>query len=108
MNCYAIAHLRNVKMGEEILSYLENIDATLLPFDGRFVIHGGKKQFLEGTFADDVIVIAFPDLARAQSWYASSAYQDILPLRMKNADGSVFIIEGVNESHRAIDILSSQ
>lgn len=108
MTCYAIGHLRNVKMGAEIVSYLEGIDATLAPFDGRFVVHGGQKHMLEGAFADDVIVIAFPDLAQAQAWYASSAYQDILPLRTKNADGAVFLIEGVDEAHRATDILSSR
>jgi uncharacterized protein (DUF1330 family) len=52
-------------------------------------------------------VIAFPDPVRAQSWYASSAYQDILPLRTKNADGAVFLIDGVDEDHHATDILTS-
>ncbi len=106
MTCYAIGHLRNVEMGAEIVSYLEGIDATLAPFDGRFVVHGGPKHILEGTFADDVIVIAFPDLVRAQSWYASPAYRAILPLRTRNADGAVFLIEGVGGDHRATDILS--
>ena len=105
MTCYAIGHLRNVEMGAEIMSYLEGIDATLAPFDGRFIVHGGQKHMLEGTFADDVIVIAFPDLARARSWYASPAYQAILPLRTKNADGAVFLIDGVDVDHRATDIL---
>jgi uncharacterized protein (DUF1330 family) len=106
MTSYAIGHLRNVEMGPGIVSYLENIDATLAQFDGRFIIHGGKKYMLEDAFLGDLIVIAFPDLARAQSWYASSAYQDILPLRTKNADGAVFLIEGVDEDHHATDILS--
>ncbi|WP_299844594.1 DUF1330 domain-containing protein [uncultured Jannaschia sp.] len=106
MICYAIGHLRNVEMGAEIVSYLEGIDSTLAPFEGRFVVHGGQKYILEGTFADDVIVIAFPDLARAQSWYASPAYQAILPLRTKNAEGAVFLIDGIGNDHRATDILS--
>lgn len=106
MTSYAIGHLLHVEMGSAIVSYLESIDATLAPFDGRFIIHGGQKHMLEGAFTGDLIVIAFPDVARAQSWYASSAYQDILPLRTKNADGAVFLIEGVDEDHHATDILS--
>jgi uncharacterized protein (DUF1330 family) len=106
MTCYAIGHLRNVKMGTEIVSYLEGIDATLAPFNGRFVIHVGQKHMLEGSFTDDVIVIAFPDLERARSWYASPAYRDLLGLRTRNADGTVFLIDGVDDAHRATDILS--
>ncbi|MCB8836476.1 DUF1330 domain-containing protein [Aurantimonas sp. VKM B-3413] len=107
MTCYAVGHLRNVEMGKEIVAYLEAIDSTLAPFEGQFIIHGGQKHMLEGAFAGDLIVIAFPDLARARAWYASSAYQDIQPLRTKNAEGDVFLIEGVDSDHRATDILSS-
>lgn len=107
MTCYAIDHLRNVEMGSEIVAYLEGIDATLAPFEGHFIIHGGRKHMLEGAFAGDLIVIAFPDVAQARAWYASSAYQGIQPLRMRNAEGDVFLIEGVDADHRATDILSS-
>lgn len=105
MTCYAIGHLRDVEMGPEIVSYLEGIDATLAPFQGRFIIHGGIKHDLEGNFAGDLIVIAFPDAERAHAWYGSAAYQEILPLRAQNASGEVFLIEGVDPDHRATDVL---
>lgn len=107
MTCYAIGHLRSVEMGAEIVAYLEAIDATLAPFEGRFIIHGGQKHVLEGAFAGDLIVIAFPDLEQARAWYASSTYEDIKPLRTRNAKGDVFLIEGVDVDHRATDILSA-
>jgi uncharacterized protein (DUF1330 family) len=78
MTGYAIGHLRNVNMGSDIVAYLETIDATLAPFQGRFIIHGGEKEQLEGTFPGDLIVIAFPDRQAASAWYASPAYQAIL------------------------------
>ena len=31
----------------------------------------------------------------AHEWYASPAYQEILPLRTRNIDGSTLIVEGV-------------
>lgn len=107
MTCYAIGHLRNIDMSPEITAYLHAIDATLAPHEGQFIIHGGRKHPLEGTFTDDLIVIAFPDLARAEAWYASPAYQEILPLRADNAEGEVFLIEGVDKDHRATDLLPS-
>ena len=105
MTCYAIGHLREVAMGPEIVAYLEAIDATLAPFSGRFAIHGGQKHMLEGTFVGDLIAIAFPDMAAARAWYASPAYQDIRPLRTRNAVGEVFLIEAAEPGHVATDIL---
>lgn len=106
MTSYAIAHLRTVEMGPDIVAYLDAIDATLAPFGGQFIIHGGKKYHLEGAFTGDLIVIAFPDRARAGAWYATPAYQKILPLRTDDAEGQVFIIEGVDADHIATDILA--
>jgi uncharacterized protein (DUF1330 family) len=105
MTAYAIARLRNVKMGPEIRAYLSRIDATLAPFEGRFIIHGGPKFELEGSWPEDLIAIAFPDLARARAWYESPAYQEILALRTGNSSGDVILIEGVDPDHKATDIL---
>jgi uncharacterized protein (DUF1330 family) len=106
MTSYAVGHLRNVEMGPDIVAYLEAIDATLAPFQGRFIIHGGEKEELEGAFPGDLIVIAFPDRQAASAWYASPAYQAILPKRTGSSQGDVFLIDGVDEDHHAADILS--
>jgi uncharacterized protein (DUF1330 family) len=106
MPAYAVAHLRSLKMGPPIVEYLERIDATLAPFGGRFLIHGAKAEVLEGEWPGHLVVIAFPDLARARAWYASPAYQAILRLRTDNADCSAFVIDGVPENHRATDVLA--
>lgn len=107
MTCYAIAHVHHVEMGEEIASYLGGIDATLVPHQGRFIIHGGEKHHLEGTFKGDLIVIAFPDRARAQTWYDSPEYRRILPLRRWHSRGDVFLVDGVDPDHKATDILTA-
>lgn len=106
MTTYALAHLRNVTMGPEIVAYLQAIDATMAPFGGKFVLHGdGNKRVLEGTFSGDVIMLSFPDRKAAEDWYGSPAYQAILPLRTQNSDGDVLLIDGVDEDHKATDIL---
>ncbi|WP_137153612.1 DUF1330 domain-containing protein [Rhizobium sp. FKL33] len=106
MTAYAVAHLRNITINPGIIDYLTGIDATLAPYDGRFIIHGGPKDELEGRFADDLIVIAFPDLAAARSWYRSAAYQALASLRTQAADGDVFLIDGVDPDHKATDIIA--
>ena len=105
MPTYAIAYLQDVRFGPDIVAYLQSIDATLAPFDGRFLVHGSPAQALEGPFSGDVVIIAFPDQAQASAWYASPAYQAILPLRTRNARGWVVLVDGVGEGHRATDLL---
>ncbi len=85
MTAYAVADLHRVTMGPAIVEYLEKIDATLAPYGGRYIIHGGRKTVLEGDWAGDLIVIAFPSMQHARDWHASPAYQAIMPIRHKNA-----------------------
>ncbi|WP_432924467.1 DUF1330 domain-containing protein [Microbispora sp. CA-135349] len=106
MTAYAIAQLRDVNLGDDIVEYLRRIDATLEPFGGRFIIHGGEPEVLEGTWKQTLIVIEFPDLGRARAWYRSPAYQEILPLRTRNSSGDAVLIEGVDEDHKATDVLA--
>jgi uncharacterized protein (DUF1330 family) len=108
MNAYAIAHLRSVDQNQEILRYLERIDATLEPFGGRFIIHGGQADVREGEWPGHLIVIEFPDRDSATGWYESPAYQEILPLRTDNSEGAAIIIDGVPRDHRATDVLSAE
>jgi len=106
MSAYGVANLREVEIGPAIVEYLERIDATLRPFGGKFVIHGGAAELLEGSWKGDLIVIEFPDRATARAWYASAAYQKILKLRTDNAVGDVILVDGVSEGHRATDVLA--
>ncbi|MGA0613820.1 DUF1330 domain-containing protein [Paracoccus sp. KR1-242] len=107
MTAYAVGQLRNVQINDGIVDYLQGIDATLAPFEGRFIIHGGARETLEGNPTDDLIVIAFPSKGAAQAWYASPAYQALIPLRLQGAEGDVYLMEGVGAEHRATDILDA-
>jgi uncharacterized protein (DUF1330 family) len=106
MKSYAIGLLKDVQVGPDIVEYLERIDATLEPFEGRFLIHGGRAEILEGSSPGEVIVIEFPSRQSAADWYASDAYQDILPLRTENSDSTAFLIDGVGADHKATDVLA--
>ena len=105
MTAYAIARLRNVNMSPEIAEYLAHIDDTLVPFQGQFIIHGGKRKVVEGEWAEDLIAIAFPDFDHARAWYEAAAYRRIVALRTENSTGDVILIEGVPLDHKATDIL---
>lgn len=101
MTAYAIAHIRPGAVNEDVLRYIEAIQATMEPFDGRFLVHGREVEVLEGPFPGTVIVVGFPDLERARAWYASDAYQAIIPLRTDHIPGEVILVEGVPADYDA-------
>ncbi|MBW9205394.1 DUF1330 domain-containing protein [Mumia sp. zg.B53] len=105
MTAYAIAHIREITMGPDIVEYLERIDATLAPYGGRFLVHGADVRTLEGEWPGDIVIIAFPDHDHATRWYESDPYQAILPLRTENSDSVAILVDGVGDDHRATDIL---
>lgn len=105
MSAYAVGLLKDVVFGPDIVGYLERIDETMKPYCGRFLLHGQQPEVLEGSLPVDVVVIEFPDIEHARRWYASPAYQQILPLRTRNAASVVFLVDGLPEGHLATDIL---
>ena len=105
MPAYAVAHMRQVTMGPAVVEYLQRIDATLAPFGGRFIVHGGDVEVLEGRWPGHLIVIEFPDRGRASAWYNSDAYQQIVALRTDNSDSDVILADGVGSEHQATDVL---
>ncbi|MEU4473490.1 DUF1330 domain-containing protein [Micromonospora sp. NPDC023888] len=107
MTAYALAHLRRAPVHADVLEYLERIDATLAPFGGRFIVHGGPVEVLEGSWPGDLVVIEFPDSARARSWYHSTAYQEIKPLRTRHLAGEVILVEGVDANHSSAELAAA-
>lgn len=103
---YAVAYLREVEVGPEIVDYIERIGETLAPYGGRFLVHGGKITPVEGTWDGDLVVLEFPDRDAAEAWYASPAYQAILPLRIERSRSIACVVEGVPTGYRAVDKLA--
>jgi uncharacterized protein (DUF1330 family) len=96
MTAYGIAHLKTTSEHDDILEYLERIQATLDPYGGRFVIHGGPVTVVEGSWPGTLVAIAFPSMTHLREWYDSPAYQEILPLRTDHLEADVIMIEGVD------------
>jgi uncharacterized protein (DUF1330 family) len=99
MTAYAIAHLHDPRPHPEVVEYLERIQATLVPYRGRFLIHGAAPEVREGSWPGTIVVIEFPGMDEGRAWYESPAYQEILSLRTDNINGDTFLIEGVQPGH---------
>ncbi|MCX4548619.1 DUF1330 domain-containing protein [Streptomyces sp. NBC_01387] len=96
MTAYAVAHLRPADhFAEDVFVYLENIQSTLDPFGGHFLVHGAQLEVREGKWPGTLVVIGFPGIEEARAWYDSPAYQELLPLRTGHVDGDAVLVEGV-------------
>ena len=105
MPIFAVAHMRQVTVGPDIVEYLNRIDATLAPFGGRFIVHGGEADVPEGSWPGHLILIEFPDGDHLRRWYDSPAYRKILHLRTDNSARDVIFVDGISTDHRAADVL---
>lgn len=99
MTAYVIAHLQDAAPHLEIADYIERLPGTFEPYGGRYLVHGTQHEALEGSWPGAVVMIGFPSIDEARSWWDSPAYRAIAPLRSKHIDGDIILVEGVPESY---------
>lgn len=95
MKAYVIVE---VKVHDPALyeEYKKLTPASLLPFGGRFIVRGGITESLEGQWAPGrIVVLEFPDMEKAKSWYNSDDYTAAKVIRQRSAHTQMILIEGV-------------
>lgn len=105
MAAYAVAHMRSVNWNASIIEYIQKISRTLEHHDGKFLVHGDNPVVMDGEFKGHLVVIAFPSMEHARSWYFSKEYQEILAMRRGNSDSAVLLVDGVAPGYFASDLL---
>lgn len=76
-------------------TYVEKVTPVVAQYHGKYVTRGGKTVALEGDPPKGrVVILEFPSLAEAQTFFHSPQYQAIVPLRHANATARVFVVEG--------------
>jgi uncharacterized protein (DUF1330 family) len=60
----------------------------------KFRIRPGQVEVLEGEPVDAVVVLEFPTLEEAKTWYYSPVYQEALTHRRAGAKCHAFMVEG--------------
>ncbi|MFD7299082.1 DUF1330 domain-containing protein [Streptomyces sp. NPDC059897] len=103
MTAYAIAVLATTSGAPhpDVLTYIERVQSTFAPYGGRFLVHGKPGEWVEGERLGDIVMVEFPDLEAVHAWYASPAYQEILPLRTDHLPGSMVFLDGVPAAYDA-------
>jgi uncharacterized protein (DUF1330 family) len=99
MTTYLINHLRipNGVPNAEALEYLENVEATFLPYGGKWLALDAPVKALEGGWPGSVVLMEFPDMDTAEKWYNSAEYQAILHLRTDNTIDDLILVDQVGD-----------
>jgi uncharacterized protein (DUF1330 family) len=71
-------------------------EASIAAYGGTYRVRGGAIESVEGApVADRVVILEFPDMATARSWYNSPEYQAALQIRLAAARTTrMFFIDG--------------
>ncbi|HYY99011.1 MAG TPA: DUF1330 domain-containing protein [Pyrinomonadaceae bacterium] len=95
MAAYIVVEVE-VRDRERYEDYKRLVPPTLAEYGGRFLVRGGAAETLEGDWSPArIVVLEFPDAARARAWWASDAYAPAKRLRQQTADTRMILVEGV-------------
>jgi uncharacterized protein (DUF1330 family) len=65
-------------------------------YGGKVLVRGGATCTLEGGWHPQrIVILEFPDSARAQAWWASDAYRSAREIRQRTAITDMIVAEGV-------------
>jgi uncharacterized protein (DUF1330 family) len=81
---------------ELIKEYRLLAQETIARYGGRYLARGGRVEPVEGGWTPKaIIIVEFPDMARAKAWYQSAEYAEALKVRAHALDRRLIFVEGV-------------
>jgi uncharacterized protein (DUF1330 family) len=82
--------------------YRDLAPPSIALYGGRYLVRGGPATVLEGTWQPArLVILEFPDRARAQAWWDSPEYAPAKALRQQSAATEMLLIEGSPPDGRA-------
>jgi uncharacterized protein (DUF1330 family) len=75
--------------------YRKHTPDAVARFGGKFIVRGGKTRTVEGGWMPSrLVVIEFPNFAKAEEFYDSEHYKPILAMRLKAGKSKAVIVDG--------------
>lgn len=70
--------------------------AAIAKYEGRYLARGGRMETLEGDEESRrLVIVVFPTLAQAKTFYESPEYQEAKVAREGAANGQFVIVDGI-------------
>jgi len=95
MAAYAVFIRESTNDPAEMERYSQLAGATLDGHPAKVLAAYGRQSVLEGPEVEGVVIVEFPSIDAAKTWYNSPAYRDAREHRFKGATYRAVIVEGL-------------
>ena len=86
----------DVKDPARYAEYIKVAPASIAKYGGRYLVRGGQKQVLEGTWQPKrFVILEFESADRARAWWASPEYAGPKAMRQSASTANMVLVEGV-------------
>lgn len=76
-------------------SYKALAPGSIAQYGGRYLVRGGSTTSLEGGWDPErLVILEFPDAAKANAWWSSPEYADAKALRQSCSTTRMVLIDG--------------
>jgi uncharacterized protein (DUF1330 family) len=95
MAAYIISDLK-ILDAQAVETYRTRAAASIARHGGRYLVRSGPFEVLEGAWTPrSLVIVEFPDMARARAWYRSPEYAEALAVRDKALSRNLILAEGL-------------
>lgn len=92
---YIVADIE-IRDPDEYQKYKQQTAATIERYGGKFLVRGGQPETLEGDWKTKrIVILEFPSVEQAKTWYYSPEYSAIKGIRHRSAISNVLLLHGV-------------
>ncbi|MGI9531936.1 DUF1330 domain-containing protein [Lutimonas sp.] len=95
MSAFVIVEIE-IHNPELYTSYTALTPETIENHQGKFIVRGGETKVLEGDHSPQrTVILEFPSMEAADSWWHSEAYTKARKIRQQAATTKMTIVQGV-------------
>lgn len=95
MSVYIVAQ-STIENPEMLAEYARIASPTVVAGGGRILALDESPEVVEGENPlPRTVLLEFPSREAFRAWYDSAEYQDVLPLRLESAPGSLIVVNGL-------------
>jgi uncharacterized protein (DUF1330 family) len=98
MPAYIIVDIIRIKDEAKMAEYRSRVVPVVEKFGGKYLAVGGRFEVVEGKWRPTFpVILSFPSLEQARTWYNSEEYRELKKLRQAASDVDAVFIEGLPE-----------
>lgn len=95
MSAYFLVDIREIKDAATMDEYRSRVASTVEKFGGRYLVHGGPFEVVEGTYQPvRLAMLEFPSMNQARRWYDSQEYGELKQMRLVSTVSNGFFMTG--------------